>query len=352
MPRGRPKDTHTKQLPEAERTRIRTLFFDAKMSYTEIVKVTGFSREQVRRACVAASAAPAQRPGRPRAMTPEQEEQLVEYVTSSKEGRRATFLQLSVVLFNAVFGVYAIRAALRRLGFHRYIARRKPPITEDNRQKRLAWALEHVNWTVDQWRRILWSDETWITGGHHRKQYVTRRPGEEWDPTCIVERHTKKGGWMFWGCFHGCRKGPGVFWEKDWGYIDAASYQRHIVPVIDDWLRQCRQIYGENLILMQDGAPGHSAQSTREEMAARGIQQVDWPPFSPDLNPIESCWNWMKDHIEDAHGLVEKPSYPQLRRWVQEAWDALPEEYLEELICSMPARCQAVIDANGMHTKY
>ncbi|KAL0929636.1 uncharacterized protein CTRU02_215535 [Colletotrichum truncatum] len=157
-------------------------------------------------------------------MTPQQEQQLVEYVTSSQEGRQATFLQLSTTLFNANFGIYAIRAALRRLGFARRVARRKPPITEANRQKRLVWAYAHVNWTMEQWRGILWSDETWITGGHHRKQYVTRRQGEEWDPTCIIERRQRKQGWMFWGCFSGGRKGPGFFWEKDWGFITAETY--------------------------------------------------------------------------------------------------------------------------------
>jgi hypothetical protein len=65
----------------------------------------------------------------------------------------------------------------------------KAPITEANRKIRLAWAEEHVKWTMDQWYRILWTDETWITGGRHTRTWVTRRAGEEWDPTCIVERH-------------------------------------------------------------------------------------------------------------------------------------------------------------------
>ncbi len=39
--------------------------------------------------------------------------------------------------------------------------------------------------------------------------------GEEWDPTCIVERHQRKKGWMFWDCFHGHTLGLGIFWEKD-----------------------------------------------------------------------------------------------------------------------------------------
>jgi hypothetical protein len=59
----------------------------------------------------------------------------------------------------------------------------------------------------------------------------------------------------------------------------------------------------------------------------------------------------MKDYIEDQHGDIEKPSYNQLREWVWEAWDAVPEDWLKELLASMPLmRCEAVIKANGMHT--
>lgn len=42
---------------------------------------------------------------------------------------------------------------------------------------------------------------------------------------------------------------------------------------------------GEDLILMQDGAPGHAAAKTKEDLRERGITVMDWPPFSPDLNP-------------------------------------------------------------------
>lgn len=60
----------------------------------------------------------------------------------------------------------------------------------------------------------------------------------------------------------------------------------------------------------------------------------------------------MKDYIEDKYGLEEKPLYDNLRVYVNEAWEALPNDFLQELLASMPARCQAVIDAKGMHTKY
>jgi hypothetical protein len=45
-------------------------------------------------------------------------------------------------------------------------------------------------------------------------------------------------------------------------------------------------------------------------------------------------------------------SYDQLRKAVSEAWEAVPDSFLLKLLRSMRERCQAVINANGMHTKY
>ena len=102
-----------------------------------------------------------------------------------------------------------------------------------------------------------------------------------------------------------------------------------------------------NLMLMQDGAPGHAGGSTRTELAERGIRVMVWPPYSPDLNPIETIWNLMKDYI--AENYPEKLSYDRLRDAVRDAWDQITEEYLGNLIAEMGARYQAVIDA---HTRY
>lgn len=160
-------------------------------------------------------------------------------MTSSQQGRLASFLQLSIILFNGIYGEYTIRSTLRRLGYRRYVARQKPILTEVTRQKRLAWALAHISWTLWDWMKILWTDETWVLGGNHRKVYVTRRADEELEPTCIVQRPRRKQGWMFWGCFAGNKKGPGIVWDMNrWGTINAASYQQHIIPYINDFISQ------------------------------------------------------------------------------------------------------------------
>lgn len=74
-----------------------------------------------------------------------------------------------------------------------------------------------------------------------------------------------------------------------------------------------------------------------------------WPANSPDLNPIETLWNKIKDYIEGRYPEIHR-SYPKLRAAVVEAWNAVAHKDILDLIRSMPERCKAVIDAEGWHT--
>jgi transposase len=312
-------------------------------TYSEIATHLSVSEGAVQYTCNIHKATPKKDGrGRPSKLSKEEVDDLVAYVRRSQDTRRMTYQELG-----EVFGVHkdCIKRALRRRGYYRRVALRKPPISEKNRRLRLEWAHEHLHWSEEQWHSILWTDETWVKAGRHRKTFVTRMIGEELDPTCIVERIPKKRGWMFWGSFAGDEKGPSLFWEKDWGSIGAESYIAHIIPLIEGWLK-----LRPHLTLMQDNAPGHSGQATKDDLAERGITPCFWPAFSPDLNPIETVWNKMKDYI--AHNFSDNLSYDALRAAVKEAWEAIGQDTLRELVASMPERCQAVIDANGMYTPY
>jgi transposase len=48
-------------------------------------------------------------------------------------------------------------------------------------------------------------------------------------------------------------------------------------------------------IFMQDRALGHAKKETLADLIERGIRKLSWPPFSLDLNPIETVWNWTKE---------------------------------------------------------
>jgi transposase len=345
-----PSTPRNRYLTRDERLQVQTL---SRAGHTQvwIADHLRLSRRQVGYALASDQVTPKHRSGRPPVLSSDQVDELVSYVQQSRATRQMSYLALASGPFQHwEVSEYTIRYALRNRGFTRHIALAKPPLSEANKTARLRWAVAHVGWTYEQWSKILWSDETWVTGGRHRRRWVTRRVGEELDDTCLVDKVRKKRGWMFWGCFSGSTKGPSIFWEKEWGSINKERYCERIVPLVHGWL----QLH-PNLSFMQDGAPGHSAEYTINELRERGIYPIFWPPFSPDLNPIEAVWNRMKDYIEHHHPDLpagKQRTYDQLRQIVQEAWNAVSDQTLSSLIESMKERCEAVIAADGGHTKY
>ena len=109
---------------------------------------------------------------------------------------------------------------------------------------------------------------------------------------------------------------------------------------------------------MQDNAPIHTAKKVKKWFNDIAIPLVDWPPFSPNLNPIEHIWVLLKRkvmemHLEYIDWIGKKASdIVVLEKAIIEAWDALPKSLFDSLIENYEKRIAAVIKANGWHTKY
>ena len=93
----------------------------------------------------------------------------------------------------------------------------------------------------------------------------------------------------------------------------------------------------------------HRAKSTKKWHQDRGVKLFEgWPGNSPDLNPIENLWSQMKNLQRHERAT----SIAGLKRIAQKVWDNITPAYLQSLYESMPRRMQAVVDAQGGHTKY
>ncbi len=84
---------------------------------------------------------------------------------------------------------------------------------------------------------------------------------------------------------------------------------------------------------------------------------IEWPPYSPDLNPIEHLWAQLKLWINDHHPELirmgkSEEDYQRLFSAIYEAWDAIGEEVIQNLIKSMDIRVNAVIAAKGWYTRF
>lgn len=91
---------------------------------------------------------------------------------------------------------------LDEAGLKSYIAKKKPFISDNNTAKRLQWCIDHQNWTVDQWKRVLWCDETSFTLSYHGRQYVRRPKDARYDKKYLRPTFKHGGGKInVFGCF-------------------------------------------------------------------------------------------------------------------------------------------------------
>ena len=99
--------------------------------------------------------------------------------------------------------------------------------------------------------------------------------------------------------------------------------------------------------LMHDGAPSHTARFTRALLQANRINVLPRPSLSPDLNPIEHIWDVIGQRVRSRVPL----NIRDLERFVVEEWNGVAQLTLRNYIASMRRRCQAVVNANGGHTR-
>ena len=93
----------------------------------------------------------------------------------------------------------------------------------------------------------------------------------------------------------------------------------------------------------------HRAVTTNKWHSEHGVKLfLGWPGNSPDINPIESLWSEMK-HLQSC----ERATSMVGMKWITLiVWNKITPAYLQSLYESMPRQMQAVVDAQGGHTKY
>ena len=125
----------------------------------------------------------------------------------------------------------------------------------------MKFAKEHRDWTVEDWGKVLFSDEMAVKlfMERHTRDYVWRKTNEELHPDCIDYGRRPKGvGLMFWGVFRKGKMGPGGFFNLEDGQtINSAVYRDQIL------LRPLQQFWEEAFesidipVVMEDNAPVH-----------------------------------------------------------------------------------------------
>ncbi|KAJ5160333.1 uncharacterized protein N7482_007337 [Penicillium canariense] len=296
---------------------------------------------------------------------------------------------------------------LKNAGLRKTKPTRKPGLTKKMKADRLAWCLEHQAWTLDDWKNVIWSDETSVILLHRRGSYrVWRSKDEAFVRSCIRERWKGACEFMFWGCFTYDKKGPYYCWKPetaqekreseqeieqlnceiepilkaDWeletqmrrvnlrrqpagkrpiwkfnqktgklgrgrkGGIDWYRYQKLIlIPKLLPFAKECA-IQRPNTLVQEDKAPAHSHYIQQRVFDAAKVNRLIWCGNSPDLNPIEPAWPWLKR-------VTTKKGAPKSRQeayiaW-QAAWREMPQEKIQRWIERIPTHIKKIIELDG-----
>ena len=101
---------------------------------------------------------------------------------------------------------------------------------------------------------------------------------------------------------------------------------------------ECKRRLADNpsFILVEDNAACHDSDWTNQEREAEGISKVDWPPNSPDFNPIEKIWTLMKRQIQRRRGLERITTVGQMKSVRKEEWEKITIAEINAQISLLP----------------
>ncbi|EEA24633.1 conserved hypothetical protein [Talaromyces marneffei ATCC 18224] len=151
--------------------------------------------------------------GRPKVVTEAIEASIIASITKDRAGREKSAEYLA---YEAGISESSVLRLLKLNSFNKCKPTVKPGLTDKMKQARLAFALEHQHWTLEDFKNIIWTDETSVVLGHWRgSNSVWRRSFECYDSTVIRRRFKKACEFMFWGCFSYDAKGPYHIYQKE-----------------------------------------------------------------------------------------------------------------------------------------
>ncbi len=136
---------------------------------------------------------------------------------------------------------------------------------------------------------------------------------------------------MIWGAMSSAGVGPLCFLKTN---VTDPVYQEFLEHFM---LPSADQLFKDaDFIFQQDLAPAHTAKGTKSWLNDHGVDVLDWPANSQDLNPIENLWGIVKRKMRNKR----PKNADELKATVKEAWASIRPQQCHKLITSMLRRIE------------
>jgi hypothetical protein len=146
-----------------------------------------------------------------------------------------------------------------------------------------------------------------------------------------------------WGCF--AANGMGEF-QLFTDNLDGPLLKKILSQHL---LSSANKLFGDNhWWYFQDNDPKHRSGVAKQWLFNQGIQCIDVPPYSGDLNPMENLWSDLNRRVESHFS----QSVDELKHAIEIEWNNTSVLLLSKLVASMQKRCKAIVDNQGHKTKY
>ncbi|CDR18259.1 unnamed protein product, partial [Oncorhynchus mykiss] len=219
-------------------------------------------------------------------------------------------------------------------------AAKKPLLSRKNIRDRLIFCKRYRDWTVEDWGKVIFSDESPIRlFGASGKKLVQRRQGEHYHQPCVMPSVKHPKTIHVWGCFSAKGKGSLTILPKSTA-MNKEWYQ-HVLR--EQLLPTIQEQFGDKQHLFQhDGAPCHEAKVITSGSGNKtSIFWVHGQETPPTLIPLRTCDQSSRD------GWTNK-----LQGLIMQEWAANSQDVAQKLIDSMPGRIAEVLKKKGQHCKY
>jgi hypothetical protein len=241
-------------------------------------------------------------------------------------------------------------------GLHSCICRKKPFISEVNKDKRVQWAKDNAD---TQWRHAMYTDEAAFRIGETSVERCLRRPDTQYHKANITTKFRPGPTMHVWDAIVHGKKLPLMKFELQKVHtvkkvriaaqtITAEVYAEQILA--GPLLCYCNQMReeGVDVLVVEDGAPAHFGGPAGRIRAILPINNQPHPPSSPDLNPIEECWRMVKEKLRC---LPWKPTnLPDLWEAIQVVWNNIEQSKIDGMIDSMGRRQEEILRVHGQST--
>jgi hypothetical protein len=123
---------------------------------------------------------------------------------------------------------------------------------------------------------------------------------------------------------------------------------RRYVNILRKHKPEMDNLYEDGYWFQQDNHPVHRSKIASNFIERNFEDVVEWPPYSPDLSPIENLWVWLKREVgKDMPRTIE-----DLRKSIRRNWERVTPEFLQPYFDSLPRRIEELIEAKGSRLNY